>query len=50
MGRADEAATAYRRALAIDPGYASAHNNLGALLHARGAFEEAAAALRQALE
>lgn len=37
----DEAATAYREALALDPGHAEAHLNLGRLEHEKGRIEEA---------
>ncbi len=40
-GRLAEARECYRRALAVDPGHARTHNNLGALLHAAGDLEGA---------
>jgi predicted O-linked N-acetylglucosamine transferase (SPINDLY family) len=48
-GRLDEAVAAYRQALALQPAYAEAYNNLGCALHAQGHLEEAVAAYRQAL-
>ena len=41
LGRLDEAADAYRRALALDPAYAGARYNLATLLQERGRGEEA---------
>ncbi len=50
-GRADEAASAYRRAIALDPDYAQAHLNLGAILCDRmGRYDEAAGEFRIAIE
>ena len=48
-GLADEAEAAYRRSLALDPGLAEAHNNLGNVLRAQGRTVEAAGAYREAL-
>jgi len=48
--RLGEAIDAYRRAIAIDPGHANAHNNLGVLLRARGEPQQAEAAYRTAIE
>ncbi len=48
-GRLDHAMAQYRKALALDPAYAEAHNNLGVILHRQGRLEEAAAAFGQAL-
>jgi tetratricopeptide (TPR) repeat protein len=45
----EEAITAYRRALEIDPRLADAHLNLGRLLHERGEAATAEAHYRQAL-
>ena len=44
LGRDDEAEQAFRRAVAIYGDYAQMHYNLGQLLRARGAWEEAIAA------
>jgi len=46
----EEASAAYERALALDPGHADAHVNLGRLRHEQGRAREAAAHYRQALE
>ena len=48
-GREDDAASAYRRALQLDPGLAAAHTNLGALAHRRGDAAEARACFQAAL-
>jgi tetratricopeptide (TPR) repeat protein len=48
-GRLDEAASYYRRALALDSGFALGHNNLGVLLQRAGRFDEAQAAFERAL-
>ena len=48
--RLGEAIDAYRRAIAIDPGHANAHNNLGVLLRASGEPQQAEAAYRTALQ
>ncbi len=45
-----EAANAYRRALAIDPGHVSASINLGRILHATRDYGAAEALYREALE
>jgi tetratricopeptide (TPR) repeat protein len=45
----DEAIEAYRRVVAIDPGYAAAWNNLGLLLHRTGQYAEARDAYESAL-
>jgi hypothetical protein len=49
-GRLPEAEAAYRRALAIKPDYADAHNNLGVLLKNSNRLTEAEATYRQALK
>ena len=49
LGRFDEAAEAYRRALALKPDYAGARYNLANLLQARGRCEEALREFEQAL-
>ena len=48
-GKAERAIEAYRRAIAIDPGHANAHSNLGVLLRATGNPSEAEAAYRTAI-
>lgn len=48
-GETREAETLYRRALALSPDLADAHNNLGALLHDQGRMEEALACYLAAL-
>jgi tetratricopeptide (TPR) repeat protein len=48
-GQARESLPLYRQALAIQPGYAAAHNNLGNALLQLGQLADAAAAYRQAL-
>lgn len=45
-----DAEEAYRGALGVDPSFAEALNNLGALLRDTGRIEEAAATLRRAIE
>ncbi len=49
-GAPDEAATAYRRALELDPSHAGAHLNLGRLLQERGNLAAAEDHYRRALE
>jgi tetratricopeptide (TPR) repeat protein len=49
-GESEGAERAYREALALAPGLAEAHLNLGRLLHERGAVEEAEGHFRQVLE
>jgi Tfp pilus assembly protein PilF len=46
----EEAAEAYRRALALDPDYADAHCNLGSLLFNRNRRDEARACFERAVE
>jgi tetratricopeptide (TPR) repeat protein len=46
----DDAVSAYRRVVAIDPTYAAAWNNLGLLLHRMGKYDEAREAYGSALE
>jgi Flp pilus assembly protein TadD len=41
LGRVDEALAAYRQALAFDPDYGEAHNDLGVALVYRRQFAEA---------
>ena len=47
---AAEAVESYERALAINPGYAEVHLNLGMLATTQGRHEEAAESLRRAVE
>jgi predicted TPR repeat methyltransferase len=47
-GRLGEAEQKYREAIALDPGYFAAHNNLGSLLQATGRVAEATAQFVQA--
>ncbi|WP_164017304.1 tetratricopeptide repeat protein [Pyxidicoccus trucidator] len=49
-GRVDEAATAYREALAATPGYAAALNGLGSVLFRQGQVSEAIARFREATQ
>jgi Tfp pilus assembly protein PilF len=49
-GRADDAISAYREALAADPALAPAMNNLGALLAARGQVAPAKQLFQSAVE
>ncbi|HEY6098607.1 MAG TPA: tetratricopeptide repeat protein [Anaeromyxobacter sp.] len=50
FGRSEEAEKAYRRALALNPGYSEAHNDLGQLLARTGRYEAAVAQFDAALE
>jgi tetratricopeptide (TPR) repeat protein len=50
VGRLDDAAGSYRRALEIRPGFGIVHLALGDVLQARGQLEAAAASYRRALE
>jgi len=49
-GKLDDAESAFRKTLAIDPTYHSAHNNLGNVLERQGKLKEAADEYRRALE
>lgn len=49
LGQSEAAITTFRRAIAISPGYADAHFNLGNALLNRGRFEEAIDSYRSAL-
>ena len=44
-----EARSAYQKAVALDPGYAAPHNDLGVLFEQEGRLEEAEVAYRRAL-
>ena len=46
----EDAVSAYRRVVTIDPTYAAAWNNLGLLLHRMGRYDEAEASYRSALD
>jgi tetratricopeptide (TPR) repeat protein len=48
-GRWEDAIDAYRRVVALDPGYAAAWNNLGLLLHRMGQYDAARRAYVEAL-
>jgi cytochrome c-type biogenesis protein CcmH/NrfG len=48
-GRLDEAAAAFEQALALEPGYAPAHNGLGSVRRQQGRFSEAISHLEAAL-
>lgn len=48
-GRLDEAAQNYRQAIAINPNFAEAFNNLGNVLRKQGLFEDAEHNLKQAI-
>ena len=45
----DAAAASYRRAIAIHPGFAETHDNLGGVLRDQGRLDEAAASCRRAI-
>ncbi|TXT25729.1 MAG: methyltransferase type 12 [Gallionellaceae bacterium] len=49
QGKLDEAIASYRRAIALQPGYAEAHFNLGNALQKQGKLDEAIASYRKAL-
>ncbi len=49
-GEFDEAASAFRRAIALQPNHALAHYSLGTILASRGEWQEALAHLRAAVE
>ena len=44
-----EARSSYQKAVALDPGYPTPHNDMGVLLEREGRLEEAEAAYRRAL-
>ena len=50
LERLDEAETSYRKAIALKPDYAEAHNNLGNILKEQGKLDESEACFRQAIE
>ena len=50
MGRRDEAADCFRRAIELRPGFAGAHNNLGNLLRESGRAERSARPFPAAIE
>ncbi len=50
LNRLDLAADAFRRAIALQPHYPEAHNNLGVVLKDQGRLDQAIACYRQALE
>jgi predicted O-linked N-acetylglucosamine transferase (SPINDLY family) len=49
-GKLDDAAECYRQAIALNPHYAEAHNNLGVTLRTLGKHDDAMANYRRALE
>ena len=48
-GRTDEAFKEIQESLRLDPGFAQAYNNLGALYGSKGRFEEAVGAFQKAV-
>ena len=48
-GRCEEAIDAYRQAIALRPGHAESHANLGNALESLGRIDEAIAAYRRAI-
>ena len=50
LGRFEEAEASYRRAIALNPRYPEAFNNLGTVLQGLGRLEEAEASYRRAME
>ncbi|NQE36836.1 tetratricopeptide repeat protein [Microcoleus asticus] len=50
QGKLEEAITAYRKAIEIDPNFAWAYNYLGLILQNQGKLEEAITAYRKAIE
>jgi hypothetical protein len=50
MGRYEQALQDYRQAIALDPGFANAHNNLGNVLYDLGRMDEALLQLQRAIE
>ena len=49
-GNLEDAVVSYRKALAINPGYAEAHGSLGTVLQELGRREEAEKSYRTALK
>jgi tetratricopeptide (TPR) repeat protein len=49
LGRLDEAAASYKKAIALKPDYAEAHSNLGVTLKELGRLDEAAASFKKAI-
>ena len=49
LGRLEDSASAYRRAVALNPQFAEAWNNLGAVCKALGSLDDAVAAFQSAL-
>ena len=49
LGKLEEAATSFRQAISLDPGFANAHNNLGTALKGLAKLEEAELSYKQAI-
>ena len=49
QGKLEDAVTAYKRAIQIDPNYALAHHNLGLVYHDQGKLEDTVTAYQQAI-
>ncbi|HTN65172.1 MAG TPA: tetratricopeptide repeat protein [Burkholderiaceae bacterium] len=49
LGRLDSAIQSYQKALALQPNYAEAHNNLGAVLQVQGKYQDAVMSFRRAI-
>ena len=50
LGQTEEADTAFRKVILLNPSYADGHNNLGALLTQQGRLEEATSSYKEALK